>query len=74
MSEIDFDGDPIWQAEIEHRNPDSGPIWYRVFNAEDEEAAKNKALSLFEANGYNIMLIDVIRIYELTFPERSENG
>lgn len=74
MSEIDFEGDPIWQVDIEHRNPGASPIWSQAFNAIDEETAKRKSLALFEGAGLNVMLIDRITIWPLIFPEGSENG
>lgn len=75
MSEIDFEtGGPIWGVEIEHHNPGASPVWGRVFNAPDEEAAKRKGLALFEADGLSIVLIDKIEIWELTIPKGDEDG
>ena len=66
MSEIDFEtGGPIWEADIEHRNPGASPVWQRAFNAPDMEAAKRKALALFEEDGLSLVLIDNITIWEL---------
>lgn len=66
MSEIDFEtGDPIWMADIYHRNPGASPVWQRGFNAPDLEAAKRKALAYFEGDGLSLVLIDKIEVWEL---------
>lgn len=75
MSEIDFEtGGPIWEVDITNRNPGASPIWQRAFNAPDEEAAKRKGLTLFEADGLSVLLIDKIEIWSLTIPKGDEDG
>jgi hypothetical protein len=73
MSEINFEGDdPIWEVDIQHRNPGASPIWQRALNAPNEQRAIEKALALFEGDGLNVVLIDRIESWELKGGE--ENG
>jgi hypothetical protein len=75
VSEINFEGDdPIWEVDIEHRNPGAAPIWSRAFNAPSERRAIEKAIATFEGEGLNPVLIDAIQVWELKLIEGGEES
>ncbi|MFG2268118.1 hypothetical protein [Streptomyces sp. NPDC048720] len=67
MSErVDFDL-PLFGATVYHNTPNSDGVWSRCFNApkDDKTAQIEKVKELFEQDGFNVIRILEIEIYEL---------